>query len=100
MPPASLRLVDGLPALQGLMRAAVADSQQRQLVAGGAPTAPAATALPAAVISPAPAALPLHALPMLDALAEEMLVDRLADRLQDRLRDEALRHFGFTGGVL
>lgn len=97
--PAKMRLVEGLPALQGLLQAAVAESQQHLRIACAAPTAPAASALPAAAVSPAPATLALRALPTLDALAEEMLVDRLADRLQDRLRDDALRHFGFTGGL-
>jgi hypothetical protein len=46
---------------------------------------------------PLPPAL-IGGLPVLDALGEEMLVDRLADRLQERLREQALREFGFTGG--
>ncbi len=100
-PPRVTRLVEGLPALQGLMQAAVADSRERHAVAAGdtrhaqalSPSAPAALqALP-------PAAPALRALPQLDAVAEDMLVDRLADRLQERLRDQALRHFGFTSGL-
>ena len=29
-----------------------------------------------------------------------IVVDRLCDRLQERLREDALRHFGFTGGLV
>ena len=44
--------------------------------------------------------LSMRALPLLDDVAEDMLVDRISDRLQERLRDQALRQFGFTGGLI
>ncbi len=113
------RLVTGLPALQGLLSATLADSRQRHTEAmppdtwphslGGAPHPASTATVPALVgVSGAPsAALGARSLPTaqgllpgLDALAEEMLVDHLADRLAERLRDQALRQHGFTGGWL
>ena len=122
--PQASRLVSGLPALQGLLQAAVADSRQRHTPAGMAPSSPIPSRRPSLrpslspspIPSPSPAALlpftseasgPASPLPpasrladlsTLDPLAEDMLIDRLADRLQDRLREQTLRHLGFTGG--
>jgi len=95
----STRLVDGLPALQSLLRAAVAESRQRH------ERTTADTALVPPVAHSVRAATPtvgasLRALTSLDMVAEDMLVDRLCDRLQERLREQALRQFGFTGGLI
>lgn len=116
--PQPTRLVTDMAALQGLLQAAVADSRQRHalpalsvlsalptLMAEAESAANPRTQLVAspAGSGPAPAsaaATPGTTFPALDALAEDILVDRLADRLQDRLRELALRHLGFTGGVL
>ena len=96
------RLVDGVPALQNLLHAAVAESRARQALAPIDPLAAPASAMPAP--SPATssdvAASPLRAVPLLDPVAEDMLVDRLVDRLQERLREQALRQFGFTSGLI
>lgn len=115
VPPAHrpTRLVTDLTALQGLLQSAVADSRQRHALPALLPTVPtsaelAATPGPQLVASPVgpgpapatPAAIAGTPFVALDALAEDILVDRLADRLQDRLREQALRHLGFTGGVV
>jgi hypothetical protein len=94
------RFVDGLPALQSLLQAAVAESRERHppSTVDEAPAALASLPPPPAPMSLV-AAPPLRALPALDAVAEDMLVDRLCDRLQERLREQALRQFGFTGGL-
>ena len=94
------RLVDGLPALHGLLQAAVAQSRERHARPAVEPAPPS----PSVILPPPPAPLlvaapPLRALPQLDAVAEDILVDRLIDRLQERLREQALRQFGFTGGL-
>jgi hypothetical protein len=106
--PRTTRLVEGLPALQGLLTAVVADSHERHAgrsampprsASALAPSGPLEVASTAAQIASTAAAPPLRALPQLDAVAEDMLVDRLTDRLQERLREQALRHFGFTAGL-
>ena len=117
--PPPTRLVTGLPALQDLLGATLADSLQRHVNAlppdsglhrpgadrppESAPVGPASAevsgALPAAWGARSMSAVP-GLLPGLDALGEEMLVDHLADRLAERLRDQALRQHGFTGGWL
>ena len=89
------RLVSGLPALRGLLQSALADSRQRH----APPLAPAAPAS-AAAVPPLATAPDMRALPALDPVAEDILVDRLADRLQERLREQAIRHPGFTGGLV
>ncbi|HMW80075.1 MAG TPA: hypothetical protein PKC78_06865, partial [Accumulibacter sp.] len=46
---------------------------------------------------------PLHAAPgaaVIDAVAEELLCERLLMLCEDRLREQAMRHFGFTGGLI
>lgn len=118
--PQASRLVSGLPALQGLLQAAVAHSRQRHTPAGMAPSSPIPSLRPSLRPSPIPSPTPPALLPFtseasspasplppaprladlstLDPLAEDMLVDRLVDRLQDRLREQTLRHLGFTGG--
>ena len=115
----STRLVTGLPALQGLLSATLADSRQRHAAAappglwpqghaGATRTGSSATdaaltggffAPPAALGDRSPPATP-SLLSGLDALGEELLVDHLADRLAERLRDQTLRQHGFTGAGL
>lgn len=93
-------LVDGLPALQTLLHTAVAESRLRHSPPP-ADTAPAEAPLPPlAQPMSLVSAPPLRALTELDAVAEDMLVDRLCDRLQERLREQALRQFGFSGGLI
>jgi len=113
------RLVTGLPALQGLLSATLADSRQRHAAAAppgtllqgpGVATHPAPTATgsaradrsfaPPAASGDRSLAAAQSLLSGLDALGEEMLVDHLADRLAERLRDQTLRQHGFTGGWL
>ena len=46
---------------------------------------------------------PVHAAPgaaVIDAVAEELLCERLLMLCEDRLREQAMRHFGFTGGLI
>lgn len=119
------RLAVGLPALRELLQAAVGQSQDATTVAPApslVPHAfPQASSRPSFATSeavpappdifvepakrsadqdpPAPAVPALRALAHLDAVTEDMLVDRLSDRLQERLREQALRQFGFTGGL-
>jgi hypothetical protein len=98
-PPRPSRLVNGVPALESLLNAAVAESRERHALAtvDAPPPLPPTTSAPAA--TSLVAAPPLRALPPLDDVAEDMLVDRLCDRLQERLREQALRQFGFSGGL-
>lgn len=35
-----------------------------------------------------------------DPVDEEVLLDRLLDRFEERMREQAIRHFGFTGGLI
>ena len=112
---AGSQLVSGLPALRGLLQQAVDHSRDRHALAPAPPWTDAPPSLlpaaldvasardPSALLAPLAhpgATSDAAALPGWDALAEEMLVDRLVDRLNERLRDDALRHLGFTGGLV
>jgi len=94
------RLVAGLPALQNLLQAAVAESHQRHSPPPAATPSAEAPMPPVAQPISLVSAPPLRALTELDPVAEDMLVDRLCDRLQERLREQALRQFGFSGGLI
>ena len=95
--PQNTQLVSSVTAIRGLLQSAVNDSRERH-----ASTTPATTPRVEPVTAATAMAVPetLRALPAIDALSEEILVDRLADRLEERLREQTLRHFGFTGGLV
>jgi hypothetical protein len=90
------RLVSSHPQINGLLQSAVRECHTRQESHSDTAVNPVRT-LPTTDF--ATTAEPMRALPTMDALAEDMLVDRLADRIEERLREQALRHFGFTGGL-